>query len=151
MRNCNELTAKVSRIKNGRTFVAVTAPDKCEGCKACHIGRLNKSTELPAINGIGAKEGDVVVVGIRVSTSFATLALVLFPLVFFVAGIIIGLAAGFGELAAGGVALAAAAAAFGLTFLLDRTVIGKKYAAKIIEILPGNKESDDDTKEKVQH
>ena len=51
----------------------------------------------------------------------------------------------------GGVALAAAAAAFGLTFLLDRTVIGKKYAAKIIEILPGNKESDDDTKEKVQH
>ena len=27
----------------------------------------------------------------------------------------------------------------------------KKYAAKIIEILPGNKESDDDTKEKVQH
>ena len=70
---------------------------------------------------------------------------------FFVAGIIIGLAAGFGELAAGGVALAAAAAAFGLTFLLDRTVIGKKYAAKIIEILPGNKESDDDTKEKVQH
>ena len=143
MRNCNELTAKVSRIKNGRTFVAVTAPDKCEGCKACYIGRLNKSTELPAINGIGAKEGDVVVVGIRVSTSFATLALVLFPLVFFVAGIIIGLAAGFGE-------LAAAAAAFGLTFLLDRTVIGKKYAAKIIEILPGNKESDDDTKEKVQ-
>ena len=148
MKNCNELTAKVSRIKNGRTFVAVSAPAKCEGCKACYIGRLNKSTELPAINEIGAEEGDDVVVETRASTNLATLALVLFPLVFFVAGIIIGLAAGLGELAAGGIALAAAAAAFGITILFDRTVIRKKYAARIIEILP-KEENPQDTKDKV--
>lgn len=139
MKNCNRLTAKVSRIKNGRTFVAVSAPDKCEGCKACYIGRLGKSTELPARNEIGANVGDSVVIETSVTTNFATLALVLLPLTFFVAGIIIALSAGLNELAAGGIGLGAAIIAFATTFAADRTIIRKKYAAKIVEILPSEK------------
>ena len=136
MRSCNQLTAKVSRIKNGRTFVAVCAPDKCEGCKACSVGRLNKSTEIPAINDVGANVGDDVAVELSLPTNFATLALVVFPLVFFVAGIVIALCCGLGELVAGGIAVGAAAIAFVVTLVFDRMVIGKKYAARITAILP---------------
>lgn len=147
MKNCNRLTAKVSRIKNGRTFVAVSAPDKCEGCKACYIGRLGKSIELPARNGIGANVGDSVVIETSVSTNFATLALVLLPLTFFVAGIIIALSAGLNELAAGGIGLGAAIIAFATTFAVDRTIIRKKYSAKIVEILPTEKPADEPREE----
>lgn len=147
MKNCNRLTAKVSRIKNGRTFVAVSAPDKCEGCKACYIGRLGKTTELPARNEIGANVGDSVVIETSVSTNFATLALVLLPLTFFVAGIIIALSAGLNELAAGGIGLGAAIIAFATTFAVDRTIIRKKYSAKIVEILPTEKPADEPREE----
>ena len=135
MKNCNELTAKVVRVKNGRTFVAVSAPEKCEGCKACYIGRLDKSTVIPAKNEVGARLGDVVSIETFVSTNLATLTLILFPLAFFVAGVVLGATLLSSELLAGAIGIGAAAIAFAVALTFDRLVVRKKYAAKIISIL----------------
>ena len=80
----------VQKIKGKYAFISVTKSDKCEGCKVCSFGK-DGTMLIPAIDEIGCKPGDRVVVEMpQKRITAASLYLYGIPLLLLLAAALIG-------------------------------------------------------------
>ena len=135
----------VLRTGLGTAWVMTNKSDACDSCNAkdaCNMLGGGKDSEIEAINKIGAKTDDRVVIGFESSSLFkASFLLYILPIVFMITGALIGqkfsLTYRLNEtlFSAGGAFLA-----FAVSFLIVR-ILGDKmaqkdaYKAKIIKIV----------------
>jgi sigma-E factor negative regulatory protein RseC len=135
----------VLRTDSGAAWVKTTRSSACKGCTArdsCHT-MDGKEMEVKALNPAGARVGDRIVLSVESGSLLkATFLIYVFPILFLVAGAVIG------QLLAPLVALnpSALSILMGFTFFFmavwmmkkksDKMSINRAYQPKITKILP---------------
>ncbi len=135
----------VLRTGPGTAWVRTVKTDACDSCEAkdaCHMLGGAKDSEIEALNKIGAKTDDRVVIGFESSSLLkASFLLYILPVVFMIAGALSGqklsIKYGLNEtLFSAGAAFISFAAAFILVRILGNRMAKKDtYRAKIIKII----------------
>lgn len=135
----------VLRTGLGTAWVKTTKSDACDSCNAkdaCNMLSGGKDSEIEAINKIGAKADDRVVIGFESSSLLkASFLLYILPVVFMITGALMGqkfsLKYGLSEtLFSAGAAFLSFAVAFLIVRLLGNKMAQKDaYKAKIIKII----------------
>lgn len=135
----------VLRTGSGTAWVKTVKTDACNSCEAkdaCHMLGGGKDSEIEAINGIGAKTDDRVVIALESSSLVkASFLLYIFPILLMIGGALIGqrfsLRYGLNEtLYSASAAFLSFAAAFIIVRILgNRMAVKDAYKAKIIKIV----------------
>lgn len=137
---------KVIQIGEGQATVEIKRNAACGKCGMCQISEDKKMVLAQPRNAIGAKVGDTVKVEMEFSSLMkASIIAYLVPLVFFLAGCVIGFykinIAGLGfahPVVAFCTGLVFLAASYGIIKLLDyRGAFRTRYTMDIIEIIEG--------------
>lgn len=85
---------RVLRTDHDRAWVQITSPDSCESCQsrhACHTLEGGKDMTVEAINTVGAREGDQVVIEFSTASLLkGTFLIYLFPIICLLIGTFIG-------------------------------------------------------------
>ena len=115
----------VFKVGNGTAWVKTSRTASCEGCaqrKSCHVSADGNEMEIEAINSVGARVDDTVVLHMKSSALLkASFFLYVFPIVVMVAAALLGqhLAPGWG-MNPSGLSAVAGISAFILAFLYVR-------------------------------
>ncbi|RQD70589.1 MAG: sigma E positive regulator RseC/MucC [Tindallia sp. MSAO_Bac2] len=87
MKQCGQII----QVLNGTAKVKMQRHSSCAGCNACKMGSSDKPIELEALNRLNAREGDWVEVEMENQYVLtAAFMMYMIPLLFLVAGVLIG-------------------------------------------------------------
>ena len=126
----------VTKTNKNRVLVKIEKPTACGSCRACAMFVSNKNVFIPVINTVGATVGDEVeITSPQIKPLFATLMLLIFPLVLLICGLLIGSNFSFGELCTALTAIGFMTVGFLTALIVDRTILNVKYLSQTVKII----------------
>ena len=131
-------TGRVVRVTMRATYVTVDRTAACDGCKACVFGKKT-AINLPAVNHVGAKEGDAVRISMERDAKSSLLSVAIglgIPLVCMIIGLVVSFYTGLVEWACVLIGLGCSIVGLFVTIPFDRKLMHTRYGCRITEVIP---------------